>query len=225
MKSKNEKFRRRPHTVAFCLLSFALSAEPAWSALYLCVDAAGVRVFTDSPSQLEGCTAVTTGPPGSPAPTPSQTVPVLESPGTEAGSALSPPPAPTGDVTVPIQRAGNLLVVQVQINGSREARLVLDTGASHTILSYAIARDLGILSEQRGTTVTLKTAAGQVQADMIRLHSIRVGDAEVQNSQAAIYDVPDAPAGVEGLLGLTFLHQFAVTLDVAKGQLHLRRRE
>jgi clan AA aspartic protease (TIGR02281 family) len=139
--------------------------------------------------------------------------------------AAAPPAQSPGDVTIPLQRAGNLLVVQAQLNGSRETRLILDTGASHTILSFAVARDLGIYSDQRGTSVTLKTAGGQVQADVVRVNSIRLGDAEVRNSQAAIYDVPDVPAGVDGLLGLTFLHQFAVTLDVAKGRLHLRRRD
>lgn len=208
-----------------------LWVEPAGGTMYRCLDATGASVFTDSPAQLEGCIAVTTGLPGPAPAAPNQPTPMVEpdpaplsSPPSPAGSD-GPSPAPTGEVTVPIQRAGSLLVVQAQINGSRETRLVLDTGASHTILSYSVARDLGILSEQRGTTVTLKTAGGPVQADVVRVNSIRIGEAEVRNSQAAIYDVPDAPTGVEGLLGLTFLHQFAVTLDVAKGQLHLRRHD
>jgi clan AA aspartic protease (TIGR02281 family) len=196
--------------------------------MYQCLDASGASIYTDSPAQLSGCSAVTTTParpsvmPGPPGPSPPM----------EPDAATAPPPSPgplpalpTGEVTIPLQKAGNLLVVQANLNGSRDARLILDTGASHTILSYAVARDLGIYSEQRGTSVTLKTAGGQVQADVVRVNSIRLGDAEVRNSQAAIYDVPDVPAGVEGLLGLTFLHQFAVTLDVAKGQLHLRRRD
>jgi clan AA aspartic protease (TIGR02281 family) len=199
--------------------------------MYQCLDASGASVFTDSPAQLSGCTVVNTSPPGPSLGTPSLPSPVAPRVEPEPGPASPAPDAeangarPAGEVTVPIQRAGNLLVVQAQLNGSRDARLILDTGASHTILSYAVARDLGVFGDQRTTTVTLKTAGGPVQADVVRVDSIRLGDAEVRNSQAAIYDVPDAPAGVDGLLGLTFLHQFAVTLDVAKGQLHLRRRD
>jgi predicted aspartyl protease len=56
--------------------------------------------------------------------------------------------------------------LQAQLNGDREARLILDTGASHTILSNAVARDLGILADQRTATVTRKTAGGPVQAEV-----------------------------------------------------------
>jgi hypothetical protein len=50
---------------------------------------------------------------------------------------------------------------------------------------------------------------------------MKVAEAEVRSSLAAIYDLPDAPPGVEGLLGLTFLRQFEVRLDSAHNQLHL----
>ena len=59
----------------------------------------------------------------------------------------------------------------------------------------------------------------------MRVNSIRIAYAEVRNSLVAVYDMPDAPEGVEGLLGLTFLKQFQVTLDTAKGVLHLRQSE
>jgi len=56
------------------------------------------------------------------------------------------------------------------------------------------------------------------------VETISVSDAEARNVTAAVHDLPDAPPGVEGLLGLTFLDKFLVTLDAAKGELHLRRR-
>jgi predicted aspartyl protease len=54
--------------------------------------------------------------------------------------------------------------------------------------------------------------------------TVSVGTAEARNVPAAVHDLPDAPAGVEGLLGLTFLDQFLVTVDAQRGELYLRPR-
>jgi aspartyl protease family protein len=128
-------------------------------------------------------------------------------------------------VTVPVTRVGRSLVVQVRINGLREARLIVDTGADITVLSSDIARDLGLNGSGRSTSMTLNTVGGSVRADVVRVESLGVGTAEVKNVAVAVHDLPDAQAGVDGLLGLTFLDRFLVTLDAQKGELHLRQRE
>jgi hypothetical protein len=51
-----------------------------------------------------------------------------------------------------------------------------------------------------------------------------LGEAEARNVTTAVHDLPDAPTGIDGLLGMTFLDQFLVTLDVQKGELHLKPR-
>ena len=127
-----------------------------------------------------------------------------------------------GKVTVPLERVGHLFVVSVNLNGERDARLILDTGASHTILSQDLALDLGLLADPAVRSVTLNTVGGPVIADLVKVPSIRIGSAEVQNSLAAVFDFSDRPNGVEGLLGLTFLGDFEVTLDAKRKQLHLR---
>jgi len=200
-----------------------------WSAMYRCLDASGAGVYTDSPAQLQRCTAVgpsitpPSPPSGPPTPTP-ENVPPPE-PVLSIAPAVPSEGVARSPVTVPIQRSGTLLVVQTQINGSRPARLILDTGASHTILSHEIARDLGLLAHAQVTSVTLKTAGGIVQAQMTHVGAIQVGEAEAKNVPVAVHDLPDAPPGIDGLLGLTFLQQFLVTLDAQKGELHLQRRE
>jgi clan AA aspartic protease (TIGR02281 family) len=126
---------------------------------------------------------------------------------------------------VPIQRVGNLLIVGATLNGSREARLILDTGASHTIVSPNVAREMGLFSDSLSTSVTVKTAGGPVQAEVLTLAAIRVGQAEAQNVPVGVFEIPDAPAGVDGLLGLTFLSRFLVTIDPDRGELSLRARQ
>ena len=206
-----------------------LFPSPGWPAMYRCIDSHGASTYTDSPAQLQQCTTVK---PGDTRPAifqvPSPSVP-QEQRQPEAVLSIAPAAQHSGDtraqITVPIQRAGALLVVQTQLNGSRAARLILDTGASHTILSHEIARDLGLLANTHVTSVTLKTAGGTVQAEMTQVGAVQVGEAEAKNVLVAIHDLPDAPPGIDGLLGLTFLQQFLVTLDTQKGELHLKRRE
>lgn len=131
--------------------------------------------------------------------------------------------ASSADVTIPLERVGSLFVISSHLNHSRDVRLILDTGASHTILFPSLASELGLLLDPQSRMVTLKTAGGPVQARMVQVDSIRLAEAEVQNSLAAVYELPDMPPGVEGLLGPSFLSQFEVTVDAARNQLHLRR--
>lgn len=202
-----------------CALAF-LSSQPARAATYECLDASGLPIFTDSPSQLMHCSAAAVSAPGLPVPpAPTPAVP------NGAPSVTSAPSAGPSPVIVPLQRAGRSLVVRARLNGSREARLILDTGADLTILSRSIAQDLGLLPADAERMVSLQTVGGPVQAAVIRVEAIGLGEAEARQIAAAVHDLPNAPAGVEGLLGLTFLDRFVVTLDAQRGELRLERKE
>lgn len=205
----------------FCSLVIPGLAS-ASTPLYECLEESGRRVLTDRPAQLRNCTRVATEEYTAPESS-------AETPGHHSSTPSAPTEAVTpqperlnGAVTIPVSQVGHMLVVTARMNGARDAQLILDTGASHTILSRELAYELGMLPAPNAPWVTLKTAGGQVQAEMVRVDSIRLADAEVQHSLAAVYDIPDVPQGVEGLLGLTFFHQFEVTLDTAKGLLLLR---
>jgi aspartyl protease family protein len=127
-------------------------------------------------------------------------------------------------VAIPVRRIGQLYVVPVELNGAKTAHLILDTGASHTILSQELVRDLALMpSDFRPGLVVLKTAGGSVDAQVVRIDSMKIATAEVKNSSAAVHTVPDFPPGIDGLLGLSFLHQFEVTLDSSKGELRLKK--
>ena len=50
-------------------------------------------------------------------------------------------------VEVPLQQVGHLFVVTVKLNGEQDARLIVDTGASHSVVSHRLAIELGLYSD------------------------------------------------------------------------------
>ena len=211
-------------------VSMTLSFHPVEApALSLCINTDGQQVLTDSPGQFSRCTSIesnsgsdavrTPPPPQEPVP-PSR--PESQAMPTTAPHESVPVSASAASITVPIERLGSLLVVQAHLNHDRTARLILDTGASHTLLSHTIAQDLGLFSTPPVALVTLHTVGGSVQSEVVQVDSIELAGAEVRQSLAAIHDMPDAPPGIEGLLGQSFLRQFEVTVNAAKGELQLR---
>lgn len=207
--------------VSLCLgnLLVLLATSPVHGALYSCTESSGVTVITDSPAQLRGCTLLATMQPSTPERNDPAPVPVQPR---AAAPVVPPTPKPhTSVLTVPLERIGSLFVVTVQVNGTRLTKMILDTGASHTILSYAVARDLSLWSQHRATSMTMHTAGGTVRAEVLPIDSIRIGEAEVQNIEAVIHDLPEAPPNIEGLLGLNVLGHYTVTLDVVRHRLLL----
>lgn len=166
----------------------------------------------------------TTPAPAVPTPPTSPSPPAGDSPGPVAQPEPPAESPAAGDMKVPVFRAGRSLLVHVRLNDARDVRLIVDTGADLTILSSSVANELGLVSSAEGRRVTLTTAGGSVQADLIRVPRVSVGSAEVTNMTAAVHDLPDAPGGADGLLGLSFLEKFLVTLDAQKGELSLRSR-
>lgn len=204
--------------------------EDAHAGLFACVDVQGATIVTDRPTQLSQCRPLQDRPSDSQVEPRSSLhhEPPDESPSGASKAAPNVPAPPQPDsqpqitiLSAPLERIGSLFVVSILINETRPARLILDTGASHTILSRAIARDLGLWSQQPSTSISMHTAGGTVQADLMQIDSIRIAGAEVRHSLVAIHDLPDAPPDIEGLLGLSVLRHFEVTLDAPRNRLFL----
>ncbi len=221
----------------FCLITMGLS--PFFSSLlaatYRCEDHAGSPVLTDNPVQLHKCEIIQADilPTPNPflSPPPSHSIETTNAPseGHRAPQESSPLSTedsfPGEDITIPLLKIGDALIVEVNLNQERSARLLLDTGASMTVLSTDIAIDLGILGTTDNELLTVNTAGGQVQVNINFLESMQVGSAQATNVAVAIHDLPDLSSPIEGLLGMSFLKHFLVTLDAEHGQLILRPRQ
>jgi clan AA aspartic protease (TIGR02281 family) len=139
-----------------------------------------------------------------------------------------PPPVrqvkePQRRASIPMEKHGQVVIIQATLNNKRSAKFVVDTGASYTLISNALARDLAIDVGTNPKTLPFQTANGLIQAPVTSLESIAVGGMEIRNLPTAVHDaVPDPE--VAGLLGLNFLSNFRMDIDTQKGVLHLEKK-
>ena len=129
--------------------------------------------------------------------------------GTATGStptARSQKAVPGNSVQVPIRRRlGRTPVIQVTFNGNRSYDMILDTGASGTLITSAMAKELGV--KPNGVFQAQIADGSSVQFVMGRLKSISVKNAKVQNVDVAI-----APDMEIGLLGHDFFGDFDISI-------------
>lgn len=112
------------------------------------------------------------------------------------------PSAGSGSQIVLTAGSGGHFITQGSINGST-VRFVVDTGATHVALSQAEAERIGI-NYRKGQRGVGNTANGQVVMYRVTLDSVRIGDVQVFNVEAAV-----VPAQMEQvLLGNSFLMRF-----------------
>lgn len=106
-------------------------------------------------------------------------------------------------IRVPIEgRTGGIPIIAVTLNGQRTFPMMVDTGASLTIITPQMARAIGF--RQEGSE-KIRVANGDIE-DMPRgrISSIRVGDAEMRNFTVLVGSAP--------LLGQNFFSEYNVTV-------------
>jgi clan AA aspartic protease (TIGR02281 family) len=124
---------------------------------------------------------------------------------------------------VPFEKRGPSVLVPGRVNGQPIGYFILDTGATFTSVSRSVADRLGIVSG--GGTVRLATASGAIQAPLALLDEVDIGGAVAHHVPAVIHDLPGVPSAVVGLLGLSFLERFRVSLNLTSGVLTLESGE
>ncbi len=130
--------------------------------------------------------------------------------------------APSRVASVPIQTINRKFLVPVVLNEGQTATFLLDTGASTSVITPDLARRLGLDTSSRTTLGRARIASGQeVEVSMVRMTSIRVGSARIDNLNVAVYEHANPPITVDGFLGVDFIGRFTMTVDPAAGTLTL----
>lgn len=106
---------------------------------------------------------------------------------------------PRGGVTIPMQDMGGRPVVELKINGKGPYRFVLDTGATTTVVSDELSRELS-LTAPAGMHVV--SAIGGTAPAIVAMHDVRIGDAVLEGVIAAVMPLggllkgENAPRGI-----------------------------
>lgn len=98
-------------------------------------------------------------------------------------------------------------------------KFVLDTGASFVVLPWWIATGLGLKIDPKNLTTTT-TASSVENVPLSIIPKVTFLGKTVSNVPCIVKDLPPE-AGVDGLLGLSFLRNFRLSLDFKKGILRL----
>jgi hypothetical protein len=147
--------------------------------------------------------------------------PVLPEPGTPAAKTpevVIETPEPQFVAPTRRDRIGRIWA-PVYINGRGPFRLVLDTGASHSVVTAGVAEALGIEPQQRAALLRGVTGSATVAA--IRIDSLRVGELMMNSTSLPI--VPDVFGGAQGVLGPEGLADKRIQIDFGGDQISIAR--
>ena len=109
---------------------------------------------------------------------------------------------------------GQPIMVSVRINGATPAMLMLDTGATRTVINPKVLEAVGVnyRDAQRGS---IRGVTGEAPVLAVRIESIEASGARSGPLMVVAHDTGFGQG--DGLLGRDFLDQFSVNIDNAAG--------
>jgi aspartyl protease family protein len=116
------------------------------------------------------------------------------------------------------RREHGVPVVDVLFNRRKSFEMLVDSGASMTVITRPMAAALGITTAHIVDSITVKTANGQTNMSIVYLSAVTVAGLTTQQ-------VPVAIAGPDmeiGLLGQDFLQRYDVNLRSSRIEFHDR---
>jgi len=125
-----------------------------------------------------------------------------------------------GRAQVPYRAAGNAMLVEGRVNGVA-VRFIVDTGASFVVIPPAAAERAGIETAQ-APRISVQTANGLVQAPLVTIPRLEIGRLSQREVTAVVQKI--SPDGRTGLLGMSFLSAYKMTVDQGRSMLLLEVR-
>lgn len=123
--------------------------------------------------------------------------------------------------TIKFKPQDSVIIIEAVIKADSKtlARLIVDTGASRVMIPRRLAEAIGLITNPKKVVQTI-TASKVEDAPLVIIPEINALGKTVKNVEALIKDLP-TEATVDGLLGLSFLKHFKMTIDFQKGELTL----
>ena len=121
-----------------------------------------------------------------------------------------------GVEVVPLIPHGSHYLVNSIINDDTDAKLMIDTGASFTVLTQSLLEQLKEPAHYLGT-MQVNTANGLVEAQHYQVHSFQIGQQRLYNFDVLVLK----SHGSYGLLGMNFLENFKFNINQQVNELEL----
>jgi clan AA aspartic protease (TIGR02281 family) len=125
-----------------------------------------------------------------------------------------------GKIVINFSPGSRQIQLTAILNRSSYQKFIVDTGASMVTIPRATAQELGLAIPNPKRKVF--TAGGVQYAPEVNISSITIDGWEVKNVKALVLDIPNQPDW--GLLGLNYLQQFRMDMNMEEGVLSLEPR-
>jgi hypothetical protein len=115
----------------------------------------------------------------------------------------------------------DLIIVEAMIwgpQGQHELDLALDTGSAHTVILPDIMDDLGFNPRDGAVITGVYSAVGKEQGYLIKVPRFEALGFTRTDFPIHVFDLADR-YGIDGLIGLSFLHHYNYAVRSAEGQI------
>ena len=131
-----------------------------------------------------------------------------------ASIAFGAVPKARSSYRIPFELTNNLVVLQGSINNSKPLFLLLDTGASGSVINESRVKELGLKLEGQTKAAT---GNGPVEASFVRGVTLSVSGIEFPDLTLTSIRLSGLEAGfgrpVDGILGYEIFNRFVVEID------------
>ena len=122
------------------------------------------------------------------------------------------------EYAIQLQRRGEHFIATVRVNNMTTLDLLLDTGASYTLIDKGSLPSLTVLKKN----MTLHTAGGEITADLCQAENFTLQDIELHHFK--VMSTSFDQGEIDGLLGMNFFKRFKFFLDQKEAILHLSKK-
>jgi predicted aspartyl protease len=132
----------------------------------------------------------------------------------EAARKLEEQLASQKKIETAITIEGNRIFVPVTMGNAGvevQVLLLLDTGASQTVVHRELADQLNIIAEKKGLS---QVAGGQqIYTEVGKVSYLKIGPHKMEDANVLVINHEGAPVNFKGMLGMNFLKNFQYNID------------
>jgi len=126
----------------------------------------------------------------------------------------------SGVVAVPINKIGEHFVVKVLIDNNYTVELMIDTGATMSVLKTSLVESNDAEALFNSDSLTMNTANGKVSGKRVMVESFVLGQYELKGVEVGVVPLPDFR--FDGLLGMNVLSRYDFFIDQERQLLVLK---